>query len=182
MEQHMTTDIRHTVIDSPVGELTLVAAGNDLTGVYFTRRNRSQDGAFFGEQVEPATDSILAQAADQLDEYFAGHRTAFNLSMKLHGDAFQARIWELLNDIPYGETVSYGEIAARYGDKQLARNVGQAVGSNPISVIVPCHRVIGKDGSLVGYGGGLDRKRTLLALEGAACMKPELRTISLPGL
>ena len=111
------------------------------------------------ESAEP-----FAQVCAQLDEYFAGSRTEFDLPLKMAGSEFQRRVWRALQDIPYGETTSYGEIARRIGDAD-PRAVGQANGRNPISVIVPCHRVIGADGSLTGYGGGLERKRILLELE-----------------
>jgi methylated-DNA-[protein]-cysteine S-methyltransferase len=104
-------------------------------------------------------------AKRQLSEYFAGERTVFTLPLAPHGDAFQLKVWELLRTIPYGQTRSYGQLARELGDPHLAQAVGYANGRNPISIVVPCHRVVGADGSLVGYAGGLERKRFLLELE-----------------
>jgi methylated-DNA-[protein]-cysteine S-methyltransferase len=154
----------HTVIDSPIGPLTLVAAGGALSGVYnpghWTRPNRASWGS-------PDRDGF-GVAERQLTEYLAGERTAFDLPTTLAGDGFQRRVWALLAEIPYGETTTYGELARRLGgDATLARAVGRAVAHNPLSIIIPCHRVLGHDGALTGYAGGLDRKRFLLDLEGA---------------
>jgi methylated-DNA-[protein]-cysteine S-methyltransferase len=110
-------------------------------------------------------DDALARVRIQLDEYFAGERTSFELQLALDGSAFQRTVWHALTEIPYGQTISYGELARRIGRPDLARAVGTANGQNPIAVIVPCHRVIGSNGKLVGYGGGLDNKRLLLDLE-----------------
>jgi methylated-DNA-[protein]-cysteine S-methyltransferase len=110
-------------------------------------------------------DRDLAEAVRQLGEYFAGDRTEFDLKLAPTGNAFEHRVWSLLRDIPYGETRSYGGLARALGDVGFSQAVGAANGRNPIAIIVPCHRVIGADGSLVGYAGGLDRKRYLLALE-----------------
>jgi methylated-DNA-[protein]-cysteine S-methyltransferase len=125
----------------------------------------------FGSRVAAASDPLLTAAARQIEEYLAGERVEFDLPTDAAGDDFQLRVWALLAEIPYGETVTYGDLAERCGDRRLARDVGQAVGSNPLSMIVPCHRVVGKDGKLTGYAGGLDRKRSLLELEGA--LRPE---------
>jgi methylated-DNA-[protein]-cysteine S-methyltransferase len=110
-------------------------------------------------------DEAFAEIRDQLEEYFAGERTTFDIPMHLEGTAFQRTVWHELTQIPYGETISYGELAKRIGRPDRARAVGTANGQNPIAVIVPCHRVIGANGKLVGYGGGLDNKRRLLELE-----------------
>jgi methylated-DNA-[protein]-cysteine S-methyltransferase len=110
----------------------------------------------------------LAAAAAQLDEYFAGERRDFDLELDLRGTEFQRAVWDELLRIPYGETMSYGELARRLGRPERVRAVGAANGRNPVAIVVPCHRVIGADGSLTGYGGGLDRKRALLAVEGSA--------------
>ncbi|HET9633327.1 MAG TPA: methylated-DNA--[protein]-cysteine S-methyltransferase, partial [Terrabacter sp.] len=107
----------------------------------------------------------FASAVTQLDAYFSGSLTTFDLPLAPRGDAFHQRVWALLREIPYGETRSYGQLATALGDRNLAQAVGTANGRNPIAIVVPCHRVIGADGSLVGYAGGLDRKRFLLALE-----------------
>lgn len=158
----------HTTIDSPVGELTLVGEDGALAAVYFPGHWTRPDRSRFGKR----TDAGLEEAARQLDEYFAGERTTFELATRTHGDPFQARVWALIRDIPYGETRSYGTLAAALGDVTLARAVGRAVGSNPLSIVVPCHRVVGADGSLTGYGGGLERKRFLLDLERPAEARP----------
>ena len=156
---------RHTVIDSPLGELTLTASGDNLTGVYFRHHWHPPTTKALGPCVEPATDELFARAAEQLREYLAGDRTEFDLPMAVDGDARQRRIWALLADIGYGRTKTYGELAAELADGTTAYEVGQAVGRNPLSIVVPCHRVVGKDGALTGYAGGLQRKRFLLDLE-----------------
>ena len=118
-----------------------------------------------GAQADQAATALLATAAAQLDEYFAGRRRAFDLPLRLRGTPFQQRVWQTLLDIPYGDTVSYKDVAAHAGRPGAARAAGAAVGRNPIAVIVPCHRVVGADGSLTGYAGGLPAKRALLRLE-----------------
>jgi methylated-DNA-[protein]-cysteine S-methyltransferase len=153
----------HTFLDSSVGELTLVAEDGILSGVYFPGHWTRPDRSTFGERSHRG----LEQAAEQLTQYFAGERRAFTLPRAITGDGFRRKVWEILNRIPYGTTTTYGEIALELGDPVLARAVGQAVGHNPLSVIVPCHRVVGKAGTLTGYAGGLARKRALLELEGA---------------
>lgn len=143
------------VMDSPVGRLRLRTDGEDVTEL-----------AFCDDPLEESEAPVLLDARRQLDEYFAGERTGFELSLRPDGSDFQRRVWAELLRIPYGETVSYGEIATRLGLPLTAsRAVGLANGSNPLAIVVPCHRVIGADGSLTGYGGGLDNKRILLALE-----------------
>ena len=151
----------HTTADSPVGELTLVAEDGKLTGVYFPHHWYRPDSATFGDR----DDAGFGEAKRQLAEYFTGNRERFGLPLGPRGDAFQQRVWELISHIPYGRTVSYGDLAKELGDGILAKDVGAAVGRNPLCVIVPCHRVVGKDGSLTGYAGGLARKRFLLSLE-----------------
>jgi methylated-DNA-[protein]-cysteine S-methyltransferase len=146
-----------TTMNTPVGELLLVGDETALHGLHFPG-GRSAAGH------RPAH-APFGAAVEQLDQYFAGERRAFDLPLALHGPAFHRRVWEALLTIPYGETRSYGEIAAQVGDPGAARAVGFANGRNPIAIVVPCHRVIGADGSLTGYGGGLPRKRTLLDLE-----------------
>jgi methylated-DNA-[protein]-cysteine S-methyltransferase len=152
----------HTTIDSPVGELTLVARDGALAGVYFPGHWYLPDPATFGSR----SDAGFAEPERQLGEYFEGARTSFDLPTSLHGDEFQQRVWSLIAEIPYGETTTYGELAGELGDPRLARRVGGAVGRNPLSIVIPCHRVVGKDGNLTGYAGGLDRKAALLELEG----------------
>ena len=151
----------HTVASSPVGDLTLVADDGSLTGLYFRQHWYRPDPASFGARDDAGFGDVTAQ----LGEYFAGQRTEFDLPLDPRGDEFQHRVWALISRIPYGQTASYGELAKQLGDGVLAKDVGQAVGRNPLSVIVPCHRVVGKDGQLTGYAGGLARKRFLLDLE-----------------
>jgi methylated-DNA-[protein]-cysteine S-methyltransferase len=148
---------------SPIGRLLLTSDGTALTGLYMepSRKVQSTDG-----WVEDGTAAPLATAVRQLSEYFAGTRRTFDLPLRLQGTDFQKRVWQELTEIPYGQTWSYGELAKRIDNPSASRAVGLANGRNPISILVPCHRVIGADGSLTGYGGGLDRKRWLLAHEG----------------
>lgn len=156
----------HTTIDSPLGELTLVAVDGVLSGLYFPGHWYMPAPEVFGARSERG----FERAEEELGEYFAAERTGFDLpTAATGGDEFQRRVWELIARIPYGETTTYGEMAAQLGaEPTLARKVGGAVGRNPLSVIVPCHRVVGKDGKLTGYAGGLERKRQLLELEGAS--------------
>ena len=154
----------HTAIDSPLGELTLVGHGGVLAGVYFAEHTRRPDPTTFGSRDDTGFDA----AARQLDEYFRGERTGFDLPLGPQGNPFELRVWGLLRRIPYGRTCTYGQLAAVLGNPALAREVGAANARNPLSVVVPCHRVVGADGRLVGYAGGLERKRALLKLEGAA--------------
>jgi methylated-DNA-[protein]-cysteine S-methyltransferase len=155
----MLTDL----IDTAVGPLRLTSDGNALTGLYFLD-SRSDPGA--GGRPDPGW---FGEVRTQLEAYFAGELTAFTMPLAPTGTPFQLAVWAELTRIPYGATSTYGEIARAIGKSLVAsRAVGAANGSNPISVIVPCHRVIGADGGLTGYGGGLDRKLTLLKLEGSA--------------
>ena len=160
-------EFTQSVVASPIGPLTLVAAGGALAGVYMDAQRHLPD---IVAQAAPASQdgpdaAPLAAAARQLAEYFAGQRTEFDLPLEMAGTDFQRRVWAALREIPYGETVSYGELARGLGKASASRAVGLANGKNPFAVVVPCHRVVGSDGSLTGYGGGLDRKRFLLALE-----------------
>ena len=147
----------YATVDSPIGELLLTAEDGALTRLYMSPFQL--DSAWVREP------GALAEPARQLAEYFAGERTEFELELRPAGTAFQRAVWDLLLGIPYGHTTSYGALALELGDPRKVRAVGLANGRNPISIVVPCHRVIGADRSLVGYGGGLERKRTLLALE-----------------
>jgi methylated-DNA-[protein]-cysteine S-methyltransferase len=153
----------HTSIDSPIGELTLVARDGVLSGLYFPGHWYMPAREVFGSRSVRG----FELAERQLGGYFAGERTSFDLETAIVGSAFQRRVWDLIARIPYGQTTTYGEMARELGDPSLAREVGGAVGRNPLSVIVPCHRVVGKDGKLTGYAGGIERKRFLLELEGA---------------
>ena len=156
----------HLVTSSPLGELTLVGEEGALVGCFMALPDREPSDETLGAASDPAsTDPVLRDAAVQLAEYFAGERTDFDLPLAPRGDEFQLKVWALLREIPYGQTRSYGQLARVLGDVNLSQAVGWANGRNPISIIVPCHRVIGADGTLVGYAGGLDRKRFLLALE-----------------
>ena len=154
----------HVTIDSPVGPLTLVASGRSLAALCMADQRHAPGQAAFGLPGDPAADPFAAAAA-QLTAYFAGQLTSFDLPLDPAGTGFQRRVWAALRDIPYGQTASYGQLAGRIGQPAASRAVGLANGRNPIAIIIPCHRVIGSDGSLTGYGGGLDRKRFLLDLE-----------------
>ena len=148
---------------SPIGRLLLTSDGTALTGLYMepSRKAKSTEG-----WVQDAGVAPLAATLRQLSEYFAGTRREFDLPLRPDGTPFQTRVWRELVEIPYGETWSYGQLAKRIGNPSASRAVGLANGRNPISILVPCHRVIGADGSLTGYGGGLERKRWLLVHEG----------------
>jgi len=151
----------HRIIGSPVGELTLVGEGDALSGVYFAEHVRRPAEELFG----PRDQAAFPFVTDQLAEYFAGERKSFDLLLRPNGNAFQRKVWAQLTQIPYGQTRTYGQLAANLGAPGLARAVGAANGQNPVSIIVPCHRVLGADGRLTGYAGGLDRKAFLLDLE-----------------
>jgi methylated-DNA-[protein]-cysteine S-methyltransferase len=147
-----------TTVESPIGPLLLIGDERGLRGLYMAPH--APDPAW-REDPRPFADATL-----QLEQYFAGERTEFELALAPEGTPFQQAVWGLLREIPYGETRSYGELAGALGKgPRAARAVGLANGRNPISIVVPCHRVIGADGSLTGFGGGLDRKRALLELE-----------------
>jgi methylated-DNA-[protein]-cysteine S-methyltransferase len=148
-----------TYLDSPIGRLSLYSDGEALTGLYMESREPRGD-ALPGGHI-----AVLKSAARQLKEYFAKERRVFDLPVSLHGTEFQRRVWEQLKAIPCGETLSYGQLAARIGQPKASRAVGLANGRNPVSIIIPCHRVIGADGSLTGYGGGVRRKQWLLEHE-----------------
>jgi methylated-DNA-[protein]-cysteine S-methyltransferase len=151
-------------IESPVGQLLLLASENKLLEIRF---NSSIENDEFADDVEEKCDlPIFHDTEVQLDEYFRGKRDSFSIPMILDGTEFQQKVWKQLQSIPFGETISYQELAERVGDKKKARAVGNANGKNPIPIIIPCHRVIAKDGSLGGFGGGLPIKRHLLELEG----------------
>lgn len=152
-----------TVIDSPIGPLRLVEQEGAITAIEFSPF-RDHDGRPRGRQADDAP--VLVEAARQLGEYFAGQRTDFDLPLSPIGTPWQRDVWGQLLKIAYGETASYGEIAARLGKTNAAsRAVGYANGSNPIPIVIPCHRVIGANGTLTGYAGGIERKQTLLELE-----------------
>ena len=153
-----------TRLETPLGDLVITASDAGLTGVWFPGPDLP---AFHPDGGRGSATAVLARAREQLAEYFAGSRTAFDLPLAPAGTAFQRRVWDALRTIPYGATLSYSELARRLGDPRATRAVGAANGKNPIPIIVPCHRVIGARGELTGFGGGLERKRWLLEHEGA---------------
>jgi methylated-DNA-[protein]-cysteine S-methyltransferase len=155
-----------TIYESPLGSLTVGGGPDGITSVHFPGRS---------PRLEESARRPIAEVVDQLDEYFAGERQAFDLALDLRGSPLQKLVWAQLRQIPYGETISYGELAGRIDESafpdglepyQCVRAAAAAVGQTPTPILVPCHRVIGADGSLTGYGGGLPRKRALLKLEG----------------
>lgn len=161
---------RHCVIESQLGELTLVA-DDALTGVYFAHHWRRPDDATFGPRVDAASDALFAEATVQLTDYLDGNRADFDIPVSPHGDQRQHRVWTMLTAIPYGSTVTYGELAGALADGTTAQEVGQSVGRNPLCIVIPCHRVVGSNGQLTGYAGGLKRKQFLLELEEPADVK-----------
>ncbi|MEU2336095.1 methylated-DNA--[protein]-cysteine S-methyltransferase [Streptomyces sp. NPDC013172] len=154
----------HTVTDSPYGPLTLVAEDGILCGLYMEEQRHRPPEETFGDR----DDDLFAEAEEQLAAYFAGELKEFTVELRLNGTPFQRSVWGQLTRIPYGETRSYGELADALGNPQASRAVGLANGRNPVGIIVPCHRVIGANGNLTGYGGGLPRKQRLLDFERGA--------------
>jgi methylated-DNA-[protein]-cysteine S-methyltransferase len=143
-QKERIVNARHAVADVPeLGELTLVADGASVTGIYFPGHWTLPDPESFGRRIELSDDPLLAEAATQLRDFACGRRETFDLPTATAGDPFQERVWARLREIPFGETTTYGEIALELGDPGLARRVGQAVGANPLSIVVPCHRVVG---------------------------------------
>lgn len=161
---------RHTVIGTPVGTVTVVVDDAGLAGIYYPGHWTNPDEGAWGPRVD-AGDPAFAAPIGQLGEYFAGERQEFDLSLSLAlsmpGSPRAQQVWQLLAAIPYGATTTYGALAARVGGGISARAIGGFVGRNPVSIVVPCHRVVGSTGSLTGYAGGLERKQYLLELEGA---------------
>jgi len=159
------SSLHTTHIDTPLGGVRLAATDLGLAGLWFDDQQHSPDTTDWREN---PSHPVLRQAAAQLQAYFAGERNSFDLPLDLsHGTAFQQSVWQALLAIPRGATTSYGALSERVGRPAAVRAVGAAVGRNPISVVVPCHRVLGADGGLTGYAGGLARKSALLTLEGA---------------
>ncbi len=170
----------YTYYDSPVQPLLLTSDGTALTGIFMVEhRHGPEVGADWTEQ----TDALpFAETKRQLTAYFAGELTEFDLPLAPQGTEFQRRVWQELRRIPYGTTLSYGELARRLGSPNASRAVGLANGRNPISIVIPCHRVIGANGKLVGYGGGLSRKDMLLSLEAGRRKEPTSLFSSEPAL
>lgn len=151
----------YTIVNSPLGLVTIQATDQGLTGLWFEEQTTRPNE--LGE--ERATHPVLLLTKKQLSEYFSGARETFDVPLAAIGTPFQKQVWRALCDVPFGEAISYQELAERIGNPKAVRAVGSANGKNPISVIVPCHRVIGKSGRLTGYAGGLERKKALLKLE-----------------
>ncbi|EPR4994141.1 methylated-DNA--[protein]-cysteine S-methyltransferase [Vibrio navarrensis] len=151
----------YTIAPSPLGEMTLQANDEGILGIWFTTQTTRPDD--LGQ--EDANHPVLGLALTQLNEYFLGKRTQFDLPIAAKGTAFQMQVWQALTTIPYGETWSYQELANAIGNPKAVRAVGLANGKNPVSIVVPCHRVIGKNGKLTGYAGGIERKQWLLERE-----------------
>jgi methylated-DNA-[protein]-cysteine S-methyltransferase len=154
----------YDIVTSPIGELVLIGDGTVLTGLYM----ETDHARVLADPELTRVPGAFPEIADQLDAYFAGELTAFDLPLAPRGTEFQRAVWSALTEIPYGQTTTYAQLALDIDRPTAIRAVGAANGRNPISLIIPCHRVIGTDGSLTGYGGGLPRKRTLLALESGA--------------
>ena len=152
-----------TVVDSPMGPLTLVGSDAGLRAVLWPKERAGRIA--LPDTTVDDTHPVLTRTAAQIAEYFAGQRRTFDLPLDLHGTPFQVKVWRSLADIAYGTTSTYAEQAGRLGDPNKARAVGAANGRNPVSIVLPCHRVVGADGSLTGFAGGLDAKRFLLDLE-----------------
>lgn len=159
---------RHAHLATSLGDLLVVADNGGLAGIYFPGHWHPPSDDAIGVLVDPSSDALFVRLDRELGEYLDARRTGFDLPTAAEGDTFEEAVWAMLREIPYGETTTYGELAERLGDRNLARRVGYAVGHNPLSILVPCHRVVGADGSLTGYAGGLERKRFLLELEGAS--------------
>ena len=165
----MTADTRgagvpvHWVLATRLGELTVVHEGGVLTGLYFPRHWPRPDRASFGVRADRGPEKV----ARQLHEYLAGDRSVFDLPIDARGADFDRRVWDLIMQVPYGQTTTYGDLARRLGAGTDPQDVGAAVGRNPLCILIPCHRVVGSTGSLTGYAGGLHRKRELLRIEQA---------------
>ncbi|MDB5779955.1 MAG: methylated-DNA--protein-cysteine methyltransferase [Polaromonas sp.] len=162
------TSTVQTTVPSPLGTIAIAATDQGLAGLWFAENQRYLPPELTGSWPAEAGHPVLQQARAQLGEYFAGRRSRFDLPLDLRcGTAFQQSVWQALLAIPHGEVTSYGEVSRRIGHPAAVRAVGGAIGRNPVSIIVPCHRVTGTGGALTGYAGGLDRKTALLRLEGA---------------
>ena len=151
----------HTIVETTLGDLTLVRDKSGLRGLYFPHHWYRPNPATFGPRLDDGFEPEVRQLAD----YLAGGRRHFDLALAAVGDSLQLAVWDLVAQIPYGETSTYGDLAARIGGGVTAQQVGALVGRNPLSIVVPCHRVVGRNGKLTGYAGGVARKRHLLDLE-----------------
>lgn len=156
----------YTILESPVGEITLIADDKSLCAIYWP--NQEPDATKFPNLEKNDSSKVLKSALRQLNDYFIGKRTEFDLPLRPVGTKFQEQVWKALTKIAYGDTVSYGDIASDINNPKAVRAVGAAIGKNPISIIIPCHRVIGSDGKLTGFAGGLSTKEFLLNLENQA--------------
>ena len=163
----VTRGAAHTVLATRLGMVTVVRDEEALTGLYFPGHWPRPDRTAFG----PRTDEGFEDVARQLGEYLAGDRRLFELPVKTKGTGFDRRVWELISGVPYGETTTYGDLARSLGAGTDPRDVGAAVGRNPLCIVIPCHRVVGSTGKLTGYAGGLGRKRTLLEIEHARTLR-----------
>ena len=157
----------HAVLATSLGELTVVQREGGLAGLYFQRHWPRPDRTAFGPRVAGG----FKEVARQVEEYLAGGRSTFELPVTIEGTDFDRRVWELITQVPYGQTTTYGDLARSVGAGTDPRDVGSAVGRNPLCIVIPCHRVIGSTGKLTGYAGGLDRKRALLELERAGALR-----------
>lgn len=157
-----------TTYESPIGTLTIVGVDDAVTGLYMPDHSPAPKPETFGDRDDAALENVVRQ----LEQYFAGERTTFDVDVRVDDSGFQGEVWRALREIPFGETRSYADIAAAIGRPKAVRAVGAANSRNPVSIIVPCHRVIASTGKLTGYAGGIDRKRTLLELEGALEKQP----------
>jgi methylated-DNA-[protein]-cysteine S-methyltransferase len=162
----MNEIVRYSRIDTPLGSMLLAERNDALIGAWFAGQKYFPDmGA---DWIEDPRHSTLERAATQLHEYFAGRRTTFDLPLELRGTPFQQAVWRAIARVPYGETASYGELARRAGAARGVRAAGAATGRNPLTIVIPCHRIVAADGGLTGYAGGLERKRALLEREARA--------------
>jgi methylated-DNA-[protein]-cysteine S-methyltransferase len=164
--------IYFTLYESPIQSLRLVSNGQSLLGLYMMSEKHLLTPQ--SDEVEDESVAPFSETKQQLTAYFSGTLTEFNLPLQMQGTVFQQRVWEVLKTIPYGTTMSYGELAQQIGQPKASRAVGLANGRNPLSIVVPCHRVIGANGTLTGYGGGLERKQWLLNHERFLRMKQEV--------
>jgi methylated-DNA-[protein]-cysteine S-methyltransferase len=161
----MVAHRHHAFVPTSLGDLLLVAEPDALVGLYFPQHRYPPAPGAIGRLVDEGAHGVIDQAARRVREYLAGERQEFDVRVRTAGTAFFEDVWRLLGTIPFGETTTYGALATQLGNARLAQSVGRAVGRNPVSIIIPCHRVVGATGGLTGFAGGLDRKRALLDLE-----------------